>query len=127
MDEDRAPVVEATSEAVAAAADTLRAGFASGMTRPLAFRREALERLRGWLRAHEDEVLEALQADLGKAPFEGYATELGMVYDEIKVQLAGMARWAAPKRVGTPLVHFHSTSRILVEPLGTVLIMSPWN
>ena len=30
-------------------------------------------------------------------------------------------------RVPTPLAHFKSTSRILYEPFGTVLIMSPWN
>ena len=111
------------AEAVAA----LRAYQASGATRPLAARRSALLDLRAWLRAHEDDVLAALAADLGKSPFEGYATELGMVYDEIRVQLAGMAKWSRPRRVRTPLVHAPSSSTILQEPYGVVLIMSPWN
>ena len=119
--------VEATAEAVAQAAAALREGYASGATRPLAARRAALERLHGWLHAHEEEILEALAADLGKSPFEGFATELGMVYDEIAVQLKGMRKWSCARRVSTPLVHFPSSSRILVEPLGCVLILSPWN
>ncbi len=119
--------VPATAEAVAAAADALRKGFASGATRSLEARAVALVRLRAWLHLHEEEILAALAADLGKSPFEGYATELGMVYDEITVQLKGMKKWSRAKRVPTPLVHFPSSSRILVEPLGTVLVLSPWN
>ena len=119
--------VQATAEAVAEAVQALRAHYASGATRPLEARAVALVRLRAWLHLHEDEILAALTADLGKSPFEGYATELGMVYDEITVQLKGMRKWSRPKRVPTPLVHFPSSSRILVEPLGTVLVLSPWN
>ncbi len=116
-----------TPEGVPAAASELRAFFAKGATRDMAFRRSALLRLREWLKTHEADVFAALHADLGKSEFEAYATELGMVYDEIKVQLAHMDKWARPKRVASPLVHFHSTSTVYVEPLGTVLIMSPWN
>ena len=32
-----------------------------------------------------------------------------------------------PKRVGTPIVHFPSTSKIYSEPYGSVLIAAPWN
>ena len=119
--------VQATAEAVAQAARALRAHYASGATRSLEVRATALVRLRTWLHLHEEEILEALAADLGKSPFEGFATELGMVYDEITVQLKGMKKWSKPRRVPTPLVHFPSTSRILTEPLGTVLVLSPWN
>ena len=119
--------VEATAEAVSATAAALREGYASGATRPLEAREAALVQLRTWLHAHEDEILGALTADLGKSPFEGYATEIGMVYDEIAVQLKGMRRWSRARRAPMPIVHFPSSARVMVEPLGTVLILSPWN
>lgn len=101
--------------------------FATGTTRSLDFRRNALCSLRSYLKEHEDEALAALQQDLGKAPFEGYATELGIVYDEIRYCLKKMNSWAKPRRVTTPLVHFHSSSKVYPSPQGVVLILSPWN
>ena len=33
----------------------------------------------------------------------------------------------APRRVPTPIVHFHSTSKVHPSPMGVVLVLSPWN
>ncbi len=104
-----------------------RAHYRSGATRSLAGRVRALEALRDAIRAHEEDILAALHADLGKAPFEGYETEVGIVLEEIKVALRHVRQWARPQRKPTPLVHFPSTSRLHYEPYGTVLIMAPWN
>ena len=68
---------------VQAAVDSMHEWFETEKTLPLHFRRSVLHSLRAYLKKHEEEVLEALHSDLGKAPFEGYATELGIVYDEI--------------------------------------------
>lgn len=119
--------MEANATAVAEAAAALRAYRASGAIRPLEARQAALMALRTWLKAHEDEALAALSADLGKSAFEGYATEVGIVYDEIRTQLKGMRTWAAPRRAPSPIVHFPSSSVVLQEPYGTVLVLSPWN
>ena len=88
----------------------------------------------GWLRAlqqgivrHEAELLAALELDLGKAPMEGYMTEVGMVLDELRCQIRNLRRWARPRRVRTPLAQFHAVSRIYREPYGLVLVMAPWN
>ncbi len=112
---------------VEAAACRMRKFFASGATLPVSYRQEALLKLREWLKAHESRILDALHADLGKAAFEGYATELGIVYDEIRLCLKHLNKWAKPKRVATPLVHFRSTSKVYPSPLGVVLVLSPWN
>ena len=73
----------------------------------------------GWLRAlqqgivrHEAELLAALELDLGKAPMEGYMTEVGLVLDELRCQIRHLRRWARPRRVRTPLAQFHAVSRI---------------
>lgn len=112
---------------VEAAAQKMHDFFLTGATMHVPYRRQALEKLRSWLRANEQRVLDALQQDLGKAPFEGYATELGIVYDEITMMLKHLNKWSRPKRVASPLVHFHSTSKVYPSPLGVVLVLSPWN
>lgn len=112
---------------VQAAVDEMAAYFHTGATLPLHSRRAILEKLRKYLKKHESEALEALRSDLGKAPFEGYATELGIVYDEIRLCLSKMYGWAKPKRVSTPLAHFPSSSRVYASPFGVAAVLSPWN
>ena len=112
---------------VEAAAQRMRAFYATGATLDVAYRRRALEQMRAYLKANEERVLAALTADLGKAPFEGYATELGLVYDEISTCLKHLNSWARPRRVASPIVHFHSTSKVYPSPMGVVLVLSPWN
>ena len=56
--------------------------------------------------------------DLGKPAFEGYATEVGMVYEEIGHALRYLKKWARPKRVRAPLTQFPSSCRLYEEPKG---------
>lgn len=112
---------------VQASVDSMRAWFDTGATLPLHFRRNVLQSLRSYLKKHENEALCALREDLGKAAFEGYATELGIVYDEIRLCLNKLYAWAKPRRVTTPLAHFPSSSKIYPSPYGVVAVLSPWN
>lgn len=101
--------------------------FEEGKTKETAFRMKYLRRLGASIRKHEKEILEALKLDLNKAPFEAYATEIGIVLEELRFVMSHLSKWAAPKRVKTTLANYFSTSRIYSEPYGVVLIMSPWN
>lgn len=112
---------------VQAAIDSMHAWFETGKTLPLHYRRSVLQSLRSYLKKHETEVLNALHEDLGKAPFEGFATELGIVYDEIRLCLSKLYSWAKPRHVGTPLAHFPSSSKVYPSPFGVVAVLSPWN
>lgn len=104
-----------------------RAYFRSGATRGLGFRREQLRKLLRGLGDWEPALLEALAADLGKSPFEAYATELGVVRGEIRFALEHLKGWARTKRVPGPLTQFPSGGRLMAEPKGCVLILAPWN
>ena len=104
-----------------------RAYFDTGVTRPAAFRRAQLQKMRQWIHAHEEDIYNALKADLNKAPFETYATEIGIVLEEIKYACSHLNSWVKPKRVPTPITQFPSKCFRYPEPYGTVLIMSPWN
>lgn len=107
--------------------DAMRAFYCAGSTQPLEYRRGTLEALRCYLKKHEAEALEALKKDLGKSFAEGYATELGIIYEEIRLCLSKMYAWAKPRHVFTPLAHFPATSKVYPSPRGIVAIFSPWN
>ncbi|MCI8871206.1 MAG: aldehyde dehydrogenase [Lawsonibacter sp.] len=104
-----------------------RGYFRSGATLPLPARKRALRALLRQVTLQEGALLAALREDLGKARFEGYMTEVGLVKDELRFHLKHLDRWAAGRRVPTPPAQFPGRSRIRPEPLGAVLIMAPWN
>jgi len=101
--------------------------FQSGATLPYAFRVKQLKTLYGAIKQNEARIIAALQYDLGKCPFESYATELSMVYMEIKHTLKHLKDWMKDQRVPTPVTSFGGQSYIHRQPLGVVLIMAPWN
>lgn len=101
--------------------------FASGETKAIDFRIQQLKKLYQAIEDYEDEILEALHEDLNKVGFEAYATEIGLVLEEITYLLKNMKKFLKPKRVRTPLSQFPSVSRVYKEPYGQVLIIAPWN
>ncbi len=101
--------------------------FKSGKTRPVEFRIAQLRKMQRWIHEHEQQIYQALREDLNKAPFETYATEMGIVLEEINFACRHLKRWAKPRRVPTPITQFPSHCFRYPEPYGTVLIMSPWN
>ena len=101
--------------------------FRSGATLAVDYRINALKRLKVAIQANEEQIFDALKKDLNKAPYETYMTEVGIILDEIKFMIKKLPAWNRKQRVRTPLAHFKSTSYILSEPHGVVLIMAPWN
>ena len=101
--------------------------FRSGKTLDIEFRISALKALKAALRKWEKPLAEALWADLHKSYEEAYLTELSIVLGEIDNHISHLKEWASPKRCSTPLKMFPSRSKIISEPLGSALIISPWN
>jgi len=101
--------------------------FATGVTRPLAFRREQLEQLAAALEQHEARLLSALQSDLGKSPYQALSSEFGPVRAEIRQALRQLSRWAAPSRRRTPWLVAPAQGWVQPEPFGVALILGPWN
>ncbi|MCK9291339.1 MAG: aldehyde dehydrogenase [Bacteroidales bacterium] len=101
--------------------------FASGHTKSIAFRRASLRSLQHLIRQHEADIIEALRSDLGKPPFEAYATEIGLVLEELRLHLRSLQKWSKTTRVSNPLTAFPAQSFIMPEPYGNTLIISPWN
>ena len=58
---------------------------------------------------------------------EAYMTEIGLVYGEIREATSKVGRWARKRWKPTSLAVLPSSSYIVREPLGSTLILSPWN
>lgn len=101
--------------------------FCSNITLDINYRLQTLDSLKQSLHKHEDELYEALYADLGKSKEESYFTEIGMVFQELSHIRKHLRKWAKPQHVATPLFTFPSRGFIYSEPFGVVLVMSPWN
>lgn len=104
-----------------------RAFFASGATKDVRFRKSMLKQLGEALRKWEKPICEALNMDLHKSYEEAYMTELSIVAEEISTHIRNVSKWSRPQRKRTPLKMFPSKSRILADPLGTALVIAPWN
>ncbi|MDS1270271.1 aldehyde dehydrogenase family protein [Lipingzhangella sp. LS1_29] len=121
--DDIAPPTHDAAEVV----ERLHHTFASNRTKPAQWRRSQLEALRSMLTAEEPELQAALNADLGKCATEAYITEIGFLRSEVDHALSHLSQWLRPRRVSSTLPLMPSRARTVREPLGVVLIISPWN
>jgi aldehyde dehydrogenase (NAD+) len=101
--------------------------FRSGITLDYDFRLSTLKQLKKLIYSNESRLFEALNKDLGKPAFESYASEIGVILQELNLIIRNLRKWTRPKHVYTPLVHFIARSHYVYTPYGVVLIISPWN
>jgi aldehyde dehydrogenase (NAD+) len=112
---------------VAAIVPALRTAFDRGVTRSLRWRLQQLGALKRMLEERSSEIEDALFLDLGKNPAEAQLTEIGIVLSEIELTLSHLRGWLRPRRVGVPLAIAPASASTLLEPLGVVLVIAPWN
>ena len=103
-----------------------RALVLEGHTRQLAWRQQQLNNLEALLQELEEPLKAALAADLGKPAVEAFFEIVG-VQGELKLAKKQLKRWMAPRRVTLPAVQQPGRTWVQDEPLGTVLILGPWN
>lgn len=105
----------------------LRQYFASGNTQSYSFRKQQLLKLKQSVISHEEEIYAALSADLKKSKEECWVTENGFFLAELNDILRNLEKWMEPEAVHTNLLNLPSSSRVMREPLGVVLVIGPWN
>lgn len=101
--------------------------FSTGATKAYAYRKEQLKKLKATIEKHEQEIYAALHTDLKKSPEECWVTENGLVLGELNTSISYLKKWMEPESKHTNLLNFPSSSYVLKEPLGVVLIIAPWN
>src|SRR5690625_3796174 len=101
--------------------------FLNGKTHSEEHRKQMLETLKDMLKENEFEIYQALYTDLNKSEHETLTTELGILYTEIDFALKHLDKWMKDETVAAPITHQGTKNYIINEPLGNVLIISPWN
>lgn len=101
--------------------------FNNGNTKPIAFRKEQLKKLKTLLQKNEKALDDAIYKDFKKSPFDNYTNELSLLYHDIDEAIHHLDYWAKTKKVSTNIVNFPSKSYIVPEPLGITLIIGAWN
>jgi len=105
----------------------MRQFYNSGETKSYHFRKQQLQKLKSAILSHERDLHDALHTDLKKNTEESWITETGFLFSEINFTLKNLRQWMQPERVKTNLLNFPSSSHIMREPLGVVLIIGAWN
>jgi aldehyde dehydrogenase (NAD+) len=106
---------------------SLRATFETERTRSLQWRTEQLTALERMMTECEQELMDALRSDLGKAPQEAWTTEISYVAGSAAYCRKNLRRWSKTRKVHTPMLGQPGKSWLQPEPLGVVLIIGAWN
>jgi aldehyde dehydrogenase (NAD+) len=106
---------------------SLAGSFANDSSRSLDWRNRQLVALERMMAEREQDIMDALAADLGKPPQESWATEISYVAADAAYFRKHLRRWTKRRRVRTPLIGQPAKSWIQPEPLGVVLIIGAWN
>lgn len=101
--------------------------FESGKTINVDYRIKNLKKLNDIIKKNEDKILNELKKDLGKSNFEGYVTEVGILYDDINFHIKNVKKWSSEEKRKSPIVYYPSKSYIYKEPYGVTLIIGPFN
>ena len=104
----------------------LRSPVLKGLTRLENWRRLQLNRVNQILEEHEEEIINALQKDLGKPRTEAFF-EIIALRQELKLAQENLKKWMQPQKVKIPIALNPGSALIKHEPLGCVLIIGPWN
>lgn len=90
-------------------------------------RMDKLRRLERAVMDHRADLHAAMWADYRKPAAEVDLAEIYPIVSEARHARRHLRSWMKPKRVSTRLALMGSTSRIVYEPKGVALIISPWN
>ena len=118
---------ECTDAEVAAVYD--RAQRASDRLRSMSVRQrldEALK-LKDTILKNRETIIDRICEETGKSRLDALMTEVFPALDIIAYYDKTAERFLGDQKVKTPIALFPKKSRIYYEPLGPVLIISPWN
>ena len=98
----------------------------SGETANIKWRIKQINKVSKLLDENKKEIIKSLFTDLGKSEIEGFS-EIILVKEEILLIKKRLNYWMRPKKINTPFYLFPSSSKVIYEPLGCVLILGPYN
>ncbi|KAA8906002.1 Aldehyde/histidinol dehydrogenase [Sphaerosporella brunnea] len=101
--------------------------FLSGKTRDMEFRKVQLRKLYYAILDNRAYIYAALKADLNKPDLEASMAEVSWLEKDIMTTLKNLDKWAADETAETDFMYKFMKPRITKNPMGTVLIIGPFN
>ncbi|ANQ50507.1 aldehyde dehydrogenase family protein [Flammeovirga sp. MY04] len=86
-----------------------------------------LKLLEKYILDHRSDIQNAIHKDFNKNPIETDATEILSTLGLLRHARKNLKKWMKPNKVGTPLSMLGTSSKVMYEPKGACLIISPWN
>lgn len=125
---DKLQVTEYSDERIRDIVAAQRKFFRTGETLPIRWRIKQLKRLKEAVIAHQDELIAALRADLGRSELEAYLCDIGPIIVEVNEMISGLRRWNRPEVHFSGLMCWPSVlTKVYKMPYGVSLVISPFN
>lgn len=112
---------------ISAVFEAQREAFTRAEFSSYARRLDRLKRLKKALRQRESSLAKALKEDLGKSGLESWMTEFSVIESSIAQAERELKHWMRPKPLNGGLLIWPGNARLIPQPKGQVLILSPWN
>ncbi|MCG8317266.1 MAG: aldehyde dehydrogenase family protein [Pseudomonadales bacterium] len=93
----------------------------------LKYRLASVERLIGYINEHKEEIADIITNETRKSRSDAMISEILGVLDNFEWLIHNAEKLLKDKKVPTPITLMGKKSRIFHEPLGTVLVIAPWN
>ncbi len=104
-----------------------RAGLSALRATNINERLKLIRNLRKYILEHREAIIDHIQKDTGKSRSDALVSEIFGVLDHLVFLEKYAAKALKDKKVPTPLALMGKKSRIYYEPMGVILIISPWN
>lgn len=86
-----------------------------------------IQKLRLYILENREELISRIQADTGKSRSDALMSEIFGILDHLAYLEKFAVKVLKDQSVHTPMALMGKKSKIYFEPLGTILIISPWN
>ena len=121
------PVMDITQDQAATIFEQARHAQRNLRQLSLEVRLAGLRKLLDYLAENRNEVIDVLCRETRKCRTDALVSEVMGVLDNVEWLLKNAKKLLKEKKVSTPITLLGKKSSIAHEPLGTVLIIAPWN
>ena len=90
-------------------------------------RLELISNLKAVILENQEHILDRVQEDTGKSRFDAITAEIFGVLDFLDYLEKNAMKILSDRKVSTPFALMGKKSKVYFEPLGTALLISPWN
>ncbi len=90
-------------------------------------RLEFITNLKAVILKNQEHILDRVQQDTGKSRFDAITAEIFGVLDFLDYLEKNAVKILSDRKVPTPFALMGKKSKVYFEPLGTALLISPWN